>query len=155
MHVLRKTLLAIALLTVTSGCTASSDDQAIIQGPLETGPCPEALVSALSEVVLGQAEALGKGDWETAYTFASPSFRSAIGVEDFQYIVTADYLMLLTFEDATFAQCDVVAENAALFQVVVSSGAFQPVTMVYQMIRDEGQWWISGVEMPQSAIPNA
>lgn len=126
-----------------------------IDEPLVPGPCPEVVIEALSKVVLGQANALGQSNWEAAYEFASPSFRSAIGVEEFKLIVLADYGMLTTFQEATFGQCDVVTKNAALFQVVVESGAYQPVTMVYQMILDEDQWWVSGVEFPQSAIPNA
>lgn len=140
------------VLLALSGCAMSSPG---IDEPLVPGPCPDVVVEALSEVVLGQATALGQSDWEAAYEFASPSFRSAIGVEEFKVIVLTDYGMLTTFQDATFGQCDVVAENAALFQVVVESGAYQPVTMVYQMVLDEDQWWVSGVEFPQSAIPNA
>ena len=146
------TLSSATLLLALGGCAPSSPG---IDEPLVPGPCPDAVVEALSEVVLGQANALGQNDWEAAYEFASPSFRSAIGVEEFKLIVLADYGMLTTFQDATFGQCDVVAENAALFQVVVESGAYQPVTMVYQMVLDEEQWWVSGVEFPQSAIPNA
>ena len=142
---------AVALLAL-SGCAASTPG---IDEPLVPGPCPDVVVETLSDVVLGQANALGQNDWEAAYEFASPSFRRAIGVEEFKLIVLADYGMLTTFQDAAFGQCDVVAENAALFQVVVESGAYQPVTMVYQMVLDEEQWWVSGVEFPQSAIPNA
>lgn len=145
-------LTSAALLLALGGCAPSASG---IDEPLVPGPCPDVVVEALSEVVLGQANALGQSDWDAAYEFASPSFRGAIGVEEFKLIVLADYGMLTTFQDATFGQCDAVAENAALLQVVVESGAYQPVTMVYQMILEEEQWWVSGVEFPQSAIPNA
>lgn len=146
-------VVAVASVLLTAvGCTSSVDRAT---EPLTPGPCPEVVVEALSDVVRGQATALGEGDWEKAYTYASPSFRSAITVDQFVTIVLADYGMLTTFQGATFGQCDAVAENAALFQVVIDSDAYQPVTMVYQMVLDEDQWWVSGVEFPQSAIPNA
>jgi len=122
--------------------------------PLVT-PCLTENSAAIEELVLGQSEALADRDFELAYGFASPDFRSSVSVELFERVITRQYDMLLYFDSATFGPCDSVSDSRAIMNVLVTSKFHQPVVMIYDVVFIDGKWWVSAVENPANATPNA
>jgi hypothetical protein len=118
-------------------------------------PCPTENAAAIEELIQGQSQALASRDFELAYGFASPDFRKSVSVELFERVITRQYDMLLYFESATFGPCDSVSHSRAIMNVQVNSRFHQPVAMVYDVVFVDGTWWVSAVENPADATPNA
>ena len=123
--------------------------------PAQPEECSEATVQELAAAITGQSKALASGDFEEAYGFASPNFRALVSPEGFQQIIAGQYAMLLSFEAASYGRCAIAEGQRAIISTVVESQQFQPVTMIYQMVRVDGRWWVNGVDVPTSAVPNA
>lgn len=111
--------------------------------------------AAIREVIRGQSEALGAGDFETAYTFASLAFRAGVDLAGFERVITTQYDMLVYFEDASFGPCELLDEGTARVNVEVLSAFYRPVALIYDVVLVDGRWWVSAVQNPVSAIPNA
>lgn len=117
--------------------------------------CDSESLEAIHAVILEQAEALGNRDFEAAYALASPTFRDAVTPVMFERVITRQYDMLLFFEAAAFGPCGMIEANVAQMNVEIASSAYQPVSMLYDVIFVEGRWWVKGVDNPVSAVPNA
>lgn len=102
-----------------------------------------------------QAQLIEAGDWPAAYLWASSLFRENVPVEDFELVVTRQYEQLLYFEGSNFGRCELVDSTTAIINVQIASRFFLPVIMVYTMVKDDNKWFVSGVDIPVSAIPNA
>ena len=137
---------------------AVSEAPAPAPGPPPTPtlePCNAGQKESIEQSITAQAESLAAGDWEGAYSYASPSFRSAVTIDQFEQVILGQYDMLLSFESAQFGRCEVLASRAAIMNVEVLSGLYQPVIMVYEMVASDGAWFVNGVAVPTSAVPNA
>jgi len=144
----------------TEGAASVPDEPATQSGeaprePALPEPCDESTRGKLSTVISGQALALTAGELQEAYGFASPTFRSSVPIEVFERIITDRYAMLLSFEAASFGRCESAGGSQALMSVIVTSTEFQPVGMLYYLVLEEGAWWVNGVDVPTSAVPNA
>jgi len=154
---------------VVAGCTPSVDaaEPETVEAPAPQSPAPAPQApptvsecdgntqTAIQEVIESQSTALGANDFELAYTFASPAFRAGVTLEMFERVITRQYDMLIYFEEAVFGPCEIIAEGTAQVNVEVRSSFYRPVAMVYEMVFVDGQWWVSAVDNPVSAIPNA
>jgi hypothetical protein len=88
---------------------------------LADGPCTSAQSRLIEEHVSGQIDALAKKDWEAAYSFASADFQTAVGVEEFTFIIGAQYAMLVENQGYEFESCT-IANSAIKQEVSVTSG---------------------------------
>jgi|GEM_PF-1790571 len=161
-------LVSVAL--VITGCATSSDpvpETQIVQGEPENlqemvpeAPppggvvCDEASLATIQETILAQSTALAAKDFEAAYAFASPAFKAGVTLEMFERVITQQYDMLTSFEDAVFGSCEIIQGQTAQLNVEVRSTLYRPVAMVYDMVFVDGQWWVSAVDNPVSAVPN-
>jgi hypothetical protein len=123
--------------------------------PPTVAQCDATTQTAIQQVIESQSTALGAQDFELAYTFASPAFRAGVTLEMFERVITRQYDMLIYFEGAVFGPCEIIADGIAQMNVEVQSTVYRPVAMVYEMVFVEDQWWVSAVDNPVSAIPNA
>lgn len=133
----------------------SQESPATPPPPAQPEECSEATVQELAAAITGQSKALTSGNFEEAYGFASPNFRAQVPLDVFQQIIAGQYAMLLSFEAASYGRCASAEDQRAVISIVVESQQFQPVTMIYQMVRVDGRWWVNGVDVPTSAVPNA
>ena len=88
---------------------------------LADGPCTSVQSRLIEEHISGQIDALAKKDWEAAYSFASADFQAAVGVEEFTFIIGAQYAMLVENQGYEFESCT-IANSAIKQEVSVTSG---------------------------------
>ena len=88
---------------------------------LADGPCTSVQSRLIEEHISGQIDALAKKDWESAYSFASADFQTAVGVEEFTFIIGAQYAMLVENQGYEFESCT-IANSAIKQEVSVTSG---------------------------------
>jgi hypothetical protein len=88
---------------------------------LADGPCTSVQSRLIEEHISGQIDALAKKDWEAAYSFASADFQTAVGVEEFTFIIGAQYAMLVENQGYEFESCT-IANSAIKQEVSVTSG---------------------------------
>jgi hypothetical protein len=93
---------AIVLALALSGCS-----QKAALEELADGPCNGGQARLVERHISDQIDALAKNQWESAYSFASPSFRSAVDIEQFIFIIGAQYAMLINNQGYEFAACSI------------------------------------------------
>lgn len=121
----------------------------------EVEACDSDQEESIQRTISAQSEALAAGDWELAYSYASPAFRAAVTIEQFERVITRQYDMLLYFEGAEFGPCETPTPGIASVSVEVRSAFYRPVIMVYEVVSSDGSWFVNGVDVPVSATPNA
>ena len=115
---------AIALLL--AGCAQSNPFE-----DLADGACTSALAGVVNNHISGQIDALAKNDWELARSFASDNFQSNVSLEDFTFIISEQYPMLIENKGYEFNECN-VAESTITQEVDVTSGE-QVFTLTYSL----------------------
>ena len=135
------------------GEVTPESDATAPEPPALPTPCPAPDTQEIQDTIRAQSMALAEEDFATAYTFASPSFRDSVSLEQFERVITRQYDMLLTFQSARFGRCDVDGTGRASVSVEVRSAGYPPVTMRYEMVNGD-QWRVSAVDTPVSSQPN-
>ena len=88
---------------------------------LSAGPCTSAQAKLVNQHISGQIDALGKKDWELAFSYASPDFQRNVGIEQFTFIIGTQYGMLIENQGYRFNKCS-IAGKAIMQEVAVTSG---------------------------------
>jgi hypothetical protein len=102
-----KALIAIALALITlTGCT-----QDLTFGELADGACTDSQDRLVQEHIGAQISALSREDWESAYSYASSGFREVVTLDQFIFVIGAEYQMLITSEATEFGSCTVDSET--------------------------------------------
>ena len=120
--------LAISLLL--SACSTPS--------PLETladGPCTEDQKVLAQTHISAQINAIAANDFATAYTFAAPSFRESIDLEQFELIIKAQYRVLISNKGFSFDDC--LVSDGQIRQQVSITGALQDAKLSYLLEVDQ------------------
>jgi hypothetical protein len=95
---------ATALLLV--GCSQKSALE-----DLADGSCTGGVADLVDKHISGQIDALAENDWELAHSFASENFQSNVSVDDFTFIISAQYAMLIENEGYQFNECMVAGST--------------------------------------------
>ena len=83
-----------------------SPDDREMEAPTEVlEPCPERPREQMTQTVTRQTEAFAVGDFELAYSFASPSFRASIDLERFTALISESYGPLTATTQLRFGDC--------------------------------------------------
>jgi len=112
-----KRLAALSVLALMlSGCGQKADvkDVAI-------GSCSTAQAQLVAKHISGQIDALAKKEWDSAYSFASESFRKNVEIEQFILIISNQYSMLVENQGYKFGKCTIDADKITQ-EVEVTSG---------------------------------
>jgi hypothetical protein len=88
---------------------------------LADGNCNSALAGVVSNHVSGQIDALADKDWELAYSFASDKFQANASLDDFAFIISTQYAMLIDNKGYQFNEC-IVTNSTITQEVSVISG---------------------------------
>jgi len=114
---------------------------------------PAVAVAAATEPVLKQLEAFRRGDFDTAYTFASESIHQQFDRAAFERMVTGGYPEIARSVFAVVAQGE-LAPNGKVYLVLKIRGANgMSVEAVYELVDEAGAWKINGViARPDSGI---
>jgi len=73
--------------------------------------CDEKTQTAIEETVNSQTKAFSDSDYELAYSFASPAFRSSVTLEGFVAIISSSYGPLIDSSNLRFSGCLVNADT--------------------------------------------
>jgi hypothetical protein len=105
----------------------------------------EPVVAAATAPVLEQLEAFRRGDFDTAYTFASESIHQQFDRAAFERMVTGGYPEIARSVFAVVAQGE-LAPNGKVYLVLKIRGANgMSVEAVYELVDEAGAWKINGV----------
>jgi hypothetical protein len=110
-------LIALVVFAVTlSGCAQKPAFE-----ELADGPCTSAQSKIIEEHISGQIDALAEKDWKLAYSFASKDFQTAVAIDQFTFIIGAQYAMLVENQGYQFDRC-AIASEVIKQEVSVTSG---------------------------------
>ena len=98
---------------------------------LADGTCTGAQAELVDQHISAQIDALAKGDWETAYSFASADFQARIEVEQFIAIIESQYAMLINNQGYQFNQCTIAA--GMIMQEVGVRGEEEVFNLTYRL----------------------
>lgn len=102
-----KVLLSVCFALVTlTGCA-----QTATFGEMADGRCSDGQGRLIQEHITGQINAFSGEDWESAYSFASPGFQESVSLEQFIYVIRAQYQMLIINEGVEFRSCTIASES--------------------------------------------
>ena len=104
---------AIVLVLVLSGCSQKAAFE-----ELSDGACTDAQGQLVEAHISAQIDAIAKEDWESAYSFASESFRSLVKLDQFIFVIGSQYVMLVENQGYIFSEC-AIANSEVTQQVEV------------------------------------
>ena len=93
----------IAMVLVLSGCSQKAAFE-----ELSDGACTKAQGQLVEAHISAQIDAIAKEDWESAYSFASESFRSLVELDQFIFVISSQYEMLIENQGYVFSKCAIV-----------------------------------------------
>ena len=112
--------LLFALASLTACAQTSTVEESSAFEELADGSCNSEESRLVQEQVSGQITALSKEDWESAYSFAAPGFQETVGLDQFIFVITSQYQMLISNESVKFGACD-IAKKGITQEVSVTS----------------------------------
>ena len=113
-----KTWIAISVAALMlSGCSQKPAFE-----EMADGTCTKKQAQLVQAHISGQIDAFAKQDWESAYSFASPSFRMAVDISRFINIIGMQYGILVNNQGYVFSGCT-IANNMITQQVGVKGNS--------------------------------
>ena len=157
---------ALALMSVLalSGCQAASEPEAVpapsqsetqeqetetqpTRQPEPAGPqeCKEATQLAIEGSIDTQTAAFGLGEFERAYSIASPSFQSNVTLDGFIEIISESYGPLIGTSELAYRDCMVdSSETIAVIDVRFIESGNSVYGLRYLMVSVDGSWRVDG-----------
>jgi len=137
------TALAVALTLLLSGCSSSKTTETATQESATPQPsCSESEIDGGSAWIKGQLAAFSSQDFESAYGFATESFRSGRSLEQFISIISSGYGFLLNSRTYSVGNCIKEGDNF-LFDVRVTAESGTEFPMMYALAKSEDTWGIN------------
>ena len=93
----------IVMVLMLSGCAQKAAFE-----ELSDGVCTRAQGQLVEAHISAQIDAIAKENWESAYTFASESFRSLVELDQFIFVIGSQYKMLIENQGYEFGECSIV-----------------------------------------------
>ena len=112
--------LVVAAVFLTACAQTSILEESAPFEELVDGSCNSAESRLVQEHISGQIAALSKEDWESAYSFAAPGFQEIVGLDQFIFVITSQYQMLISNDSVEYGACD-IAEKEISQEVRVTS----------------------------------
>ena len=122
--------------------STQSEAPTIEGGPIE---CDASLQGGIESTVNAQTSAFSSDDFELAYSFASPSFRSNVTLEGFVGIIAGSYGPLIESSELIFSDCLVdLGSGLALIDVRFLQAGNDVYGLRYLMIETMDGWRVQG-----------
>ena len=112
--------LVVALASLTACAQTTTLEESAPFEELADGSCNSAESRLVQEHISGQIAALAKEDWKSAYSFAAPGFQENIGLDQFIFVITSQYQMLISNEGVEYGACDIAKEEISQEVTVIS-----------------------------------
>jgi hypothetical protein len=123
---MRRIIATCTAVLLLAGCAQSDPFE-----DLADGVCTSALARVVNNHISGQIDALAENDWELARSFASENFQLNVSIDDFTFIISEQYPMLIENTEYEFNECN-VADSTITQEVDVTSGE-QVFTLTYSL----------------------
>ena len=137
------TALAVALTLLLSGCSSSNTTETATQESATPQPsCSQTEIDGGSAWIKGQLAAFSKQDFESAFGFATESFRSNRSLEEFISIISSGYGFLLNSRTYSVGNC-IKEGNDYLFDVRVTAESGTEYPMMYALAKTNDTWGIN------------
>lgn len=114
---MRRAIALCVVVLMLSGC-----GQKVDVSNLADGKCSAAQSQLVDKHISAQIDALGKKDWNLAFSYASESFQKGVTINQFIVIIQEQYLMLIENQGYQFERCT-IASQMITQEVRVKSGA--------------------------------
>ena len=124
----------VALVSLTACAQTSTVEESSAFEELADGSCNSEESRLVQERVSGQITALSKEDWESAYSYAAPGFQEIIGLDQFIFVITSQYQMLISNESVKYGACDIV--NKEITQLVNVTSENNLFELTYSLSHD-------------------
>jgi predicted component of type VI protein secretion system len=125
-----RVVFCLVLPLVLSGCSSPSPLEV-----LENGNCTDGQKVLVEKHISSQIAAISAQDFVAAYSFAAPTFRASIELEQFELIIKAQYQVLISNQGFTFGEC--LVEESQFRQEVEVNGALQDAKLAYVLEVDQ------------------
>jgi len=105
------------MVLLLSGCSQKAAFE-----ELANGACSSAQAQLVDAHISSQIDAMAQQNWKLAYSFASPEFRSGVDIEDFIFIISTQYGMLIDNQGYEFNTC-AIADEKITQEVAITSNS--------------------------------
>ena len=123
-------VLCIALSLLLSACSSPSP-----LAVLENGSCTDGQKVLVEKHISSQIAAISAQDFTSAYSFAAPTFRASIELEQFELIIKSQYQVLIANQGVSFGDC--LVKESQFRQEVEVDGALQDAKLAYLLEVDQ------------------
>ena len=123
--------LVVALASLTACAQTTTLEESAPFEELVDGSCNSAESRLVQEHISGQITALSKEDWESAYSFAAPGFQENVGLDQFIFVITSQYQMLISNEGVEYGACDIA--NKEITQEVSVISENESYKLIYSL----------------------
>jgi hypothetical protein len=121
----------VALVSLTACAQTSTVEESSAFEELADGSCNSEESRLVQEHVSGQITALSKEDWESAYSYAAPGFRETVGLDQFIFVITSQYQMLISNKSVKYGACDIA--NKEITQEVIVTSENESYKLAYSL----------------------
>ena len=142
---MRSVAVALAITVLLTSCS-SSDPVAQQKSTPAQPTCSNTEVDQGSAWIKGQLDAFTNEDPESAYSFASESFKAGSNLEQFIAIIVSNYGFLLSTSSYTIGDCT-KQDELFLFDVEVTDIAEQKYSMKYTLSKIAGNWGVDAASV--------
>ena len=119
------------MVLILSGCSQKPAFE-----ELADGVCSSEQAQLVQAHISSQIDAIAKKDWKLAYSFASPGFRSGVGIEQFTFIIGTQYAMLVDNEGYEFSACTIANEKITQRIAVTSNAEITNLTYILSVAKE-------------------
>ena len=105
------------MVLLLSGCSQKAAFE-----ELADGVCSSEQAQLVDAHISSQIDAMAQQEWKLAYSFASPEFRSGVDIDQFVFIITTQYGMLLDNQGYAFNACT-IADEKITQEVAISTNS--------------------------------
>ena len=123
--------LIVALASLTACAQTTTLEESAPFEELADGSCNSAESRLVQEHISGQITALSKEDWESAYSYAAPGFQETVGLDQFIFVITSQYQMLINNQGVEYGACDIA--NKEITQEVSVISENQSYKLIYSL----------------------
>jgi hypothetical protein len=113
--------------------------------PAGAQPTDEERRAAMVQTVVDQLAAFRRGDWATAYGYASAAIKDRFPPEAFRRMVTQGYAAIADSVRSTVLGAILLTPQHGMVEIRVEGRNGQTIDALYELVDEQGAWRIAGV----------
>ena len=140
---MRRIVAICAMVLLLSSCSQKAAFE-----ELADGVCSSEQKKLVVAHISSQIDALAKKDWKVAYSYASPGYRSGEEIDQFAFIIEAQYGMLVENEGFEFGACTIASKKLVQEIAVTSNAEITNLTYILSVAKE-----VLGVDSATASQP--